>query len=85
LKKIIVTIMLVFSTLSVAGDKKFTDISTAPEVLLPVLVGTSLVGIAAPLVFFESVAKEGKFFTTAGLVSIAAGVAVGGIMYALDN
>jgi len=85
LKKLIVTIMLVFSTLSVAGDKKFTDISTAPEVLMPVLVGTSLVGTALPLVFFESVAREGKFFTAVGLASIAAGVAVGGIMYALDN
>lgn len=83
--KLIAALLLVFSTLTHAGDKTFTDISTAPEVFLPVIVGTSLVGIAAPLVFFESVAKEGKFFTTAGLVSIAAGVAVGGIMYALDN
>ena len=73
------------STLTFAGDKKFTDISTAPEVLMPVLVGTSLVGTALPLVFFESVAREGKFFTAVGLASIAAGVAVGGIMYALDN
>jgi hypothetical protein len=45
--KLIAALLLVFSTLTHAGDKTFTDISTSPEVFLPVIVGTSLVGIAA--------------------------------------
>ena len=85
LKKLIVTIMIVFSTLTFAVDKTFTDIATAPEVLVPVIVGSSFAVMAAPLIFADGMAMGGKIFTAAGLATIVTGVAIGGIMYALDN
>jgi hypothetical protein len=85
LKKLIVILMVVFSTLTIAGDKTFEDISTSPEVLMPVLVGGSFLALSAPLIFISGVSKAGKIFSAVGLASIATGVATGAIIYALDN
>jgi hypothetical protein len=41
--------------------------------------------MAAPLIFADGMAMGGKIFTAAGLATIVTGVAIGGIMYALDN